>query len=205
MRRRGIPGRVCRRSPERTAETPCRTGDADHPRVDSHRPLARGEDEAVAVRQQRRGAARLCARTLLDEEELAAGVVDARFAEVDHDLQRKHQVAVEIPVQRVPVALAVLEQDRGRLLLTCLVAHVQPVVEVVGPGWRAAQLGPPVPGDRQQPRVQRLLERLDRLGIGLLEVPVLALAEPVSGACRSSRGTGGRRDRALGSSRPRPW
>src|SRR4051794_15147904 len=107
-------------------------------------------------------------------------MVDAGFAEVDHHLKRKHQVAVQVSMQRVPVALAVPEQDGRRLLLTRVVAHVQPLVEVVRPGRRAAQLRPPVPGDRQQPRVERLLERFDGLGIRLLKVPVLALAEPVS-------------------------
>src|ERR1700730_13623993 len=146
----------------------------------THRPFTRREDEAVAEWQQCRGAARLCARTLLDEQELTAGVVDTRFAEVDHDLQRKHQVAVEIPMQRVPVTLAVLEQDRGRLGLAGRMADAQPIVEVVGPRGPPAQFGPPFPGDRQQSRVQRLLERLDRLWIRLLEVPVLTFAEPVS-------------------------
>src|SRR5262245_64761533 len=105
--------------------------------------LARGEDEAVAERKHRRGSAGLRSRTLLDEQELASGVVDARFAEIDDDLEWKHQVAVEISMQGVPVALAVPEQDRGRLLLSGVVAHIQPVVEGVGPGCGSTQLGPP--------------------------------------------------------------
>jgi Activator of Hsp90 ATPase homolog 1-like protein len=39
--------------------------------------------------------------------DLAGGVSFSR----DHDLQREHQVAIELTVQRVPIALAVLEQD----------------------------------------------------------------------------------------------
>src|SRR5215472_14157047 len=58
-------------------------------------------------------------------------------------------------------------------------AHLQPLVERVRPGSRAAELGPPVPGYRQQPRVQSLLQPLDGLRVRGPEVPVLALTEPV--------------------------
>ena len=52
-------------------------------------------------------------------------------------------------------------------------ADVQPLVEAVRPGRIPAQSRPPVPGDRQQPRVQRLLEVLDRLRIRRVEIAVL--------------------------------
>ena len=144
-------------------------GDADQPRVDRT-----GRSRVVKTKPWPSGSSvdvpRDWARgPLFDEQELTAGVVDARLAEVDDDLQRKHQLAVQIPMERVPVTLAVLEQDRGRLLLARRVTHVQPLVEVVGPRGPPAELGPPVPRDRQQPGVQRLLECFDRLGVRLLE------------------------------------
>src|ERR1700734_77803 len=52
-------------------------------------------------------------------------------------------------------------------------ADVQPLVEAVRPGRLAAELGPPIAGDRQQPRIQRLLELLDRLRVGSAEIAVL--------------------------------
>jgi hypothetical protein len=133
----------------------------------------------VSVREQRGGAAGLGAGALLEEQELAPGVVDARLVQVDDHLQREHEVAVEITVQRVPVTLAVPEQGGGRLALAGVVAHPQPLVQGVRPRGGAAEPGVPVAGDRHQPGVERLLEALDRLGVGGLEVAVLALAETV--------------------------
>ena len=67
---------------------------------------------AVTLCEERGGAARLRPWALLDQQELAAGVVDAGLVEVDHDLQREHHVAVQVAVQRVPVAGPVAQQDR---------------------------------------------------------------------------------------------
>ncbi len=167
------------RCPERTTETPCRTGAADQPRCGSHRAIAGGEDQPVSVRDDGRRAPRLRPRALLVEQELAAGVIDPRTAQVDHDLQREDQLAVEVTVQRVPVAGAVLEQDRRGLGLPGLVTHRQPLVEVLRPRRRPAEPGPPVAGDRQQPRVERLLQFDDSGRERLGEVAVLAGAEAV--------------------------
>src|SRR6266566_1132475 len=147
----------------------------------SHWPLAGGEDQPAPLRDEGGGRAGLGTWPLLAEQELAAGVVFAGVAEVDHDLQWEHELAVEVAVQRVPAALLVAEQDRGRLRLPGGMAHVQPFVQGVRPGRLAAQLAPPVTGDRQQLRVQRLLQAGDRVRERLGEVLVLALAEPVAG------------------------
>ena len=57
-----------------------------------------------------------CARgRLFEQQELAAGVVEAGFAQVDDDLPGEHEFAVQVTVQRVPVPFAVSEQDRRRL------------------------------------------------------------------------------------------
>lgn len=37
----------------------------------------------------------------LEEQELSAGVVDAGVAEVDHDLEREHELAVKIPAEQL--------------------------------------------------------------------------------------------------------
>ena len=52
----------------------------------SDRPIPGREQVSVSVRQQRGGAARLRPRALLEEQELAPGVVDARLVQVDDDL-----------------------------------------------------------------------------------------------------------------------
>jgi hypothetical protein len=61
---------------------------------------------ATAVR------ARLAARALLEEQQLAALVVAAGLRERNDDLQRKRQGAVEILVQAVVVAGVVAQQQR---------------------------------------------------------------------------------------------
>ena len=61
--------------------------------------------------------AALRARALLQQHELAALVVDARLREHGEDLEREVDVAVEVLVQRVPVALAVAQDQRRRALL----------------------------------------------------------------------------------------
>src|SRR5262249_52968724 len=60
----------------------------------AHGPLARGEDERAALREHERGRARLRARALLDEDELAAREVLAWPIEGDDDLEREDELAV---------------------------------------------------------------------------------------------------------------
>ncbi|CKS59285.1 Uncharacterised protein [Mycobacterium tuberculosis] len=52
----------------------------------------------MSLRKLHCGTPGLGARPLFDKQELAAGVVGFRIAQVDHHLQRKHQLAVEILV-----------------------------------------------------------------------------------------------------------
>ena len=59
------------------------------------------------------------------------------------------------------------------------VTHFEPLVECVRPRRRAPEPGPPVPRYRQQPWIQRLFERFDRLGVRRVEVAVLASPVPV--------------------------
>jgi hypothetical protein len=102
------------------------------------------------VREQGGGAAGLRARTLFHQEEFPAGVVGPRLVQVDDDLEREDEVAVEVAVQGVPVPGPVAEEDRGRPGLARVVAHSQPFVERVRPWGAAAEPGVPVAGDRQR-------------------------------------------------------
>ena len=89
---------------------------------------------AVALREGERGGPGLGPRALLDQHELAAGVVDAGAVEADHDLEGEHQLAVEVAVQGVPVAGAVAQQQGRGPGLAGGVAGVEPVAQRVGPG-----------------------------------------------------------------------
>ena len=123
----------------------------------------------MPVRKQCRGAPGLRAGALLEEQEFSSAMVDPRFAQVDHDLQREDEVSVEVAVQGVPVPLDVAQQDRRRLVLPGVVAHAQPFVQRVRPRGGAAELRVPVAGDRQQPGVQCLLEPFTGSGYGTLK------------------------------------
>jgi hypothetical protein len=51
------------------------------------------------------------AGSLLDEQELTAGVVGALLVQADDDLEGEDQVAEQVAVQRVPVPGPVAQQD----------------------------------------------------------------------------------------------
>jgi hypothetical protein len=87
----------------------------------AHRVMHR-KDHRLALGQRNDLGARLHARALLGEHELAAGKVGAGPRQQQRDLQRKDVLAVEILVQAVVVAFAVLQQERRRPRLPGLVA-----------------------------------------------------------------------------------
>src|ERR1700722_704116 len=99
--------------------------DAISPARPLHRPLAHREDDAVALRKRRDLRARLHARPLLGQYELAAGEVMARLGEQDRELQRKEMLAVHVLMQAIVVAGAVAQQKRRRPFLTRLMAARQ--------------------------------------------------------------------------------
>ena len=87
-----------------------------------------GDDGSVAIRENEHCAAprpenlgsALCSRALLDEHELAARIVRVRFAKEERQLEWEGNLAVEILVQRVKIADAVFEDERGRPFLSVL-------------------------------------------------------------------------------------
>jgi hypothetical protein len=79
--------------------------------------VARGEEQERAALEVDDVGARLRARALLEQDELAALEVLARAVEHGHDLQREGDVAVDVLVQRVVAALAVAQDQRRRALL----------------------------------------------------------------------------------------
>ena len=141
--------------------------------------LGREDQERAARRAQHVGAA-LRARPLLEQHELAARVV-VLVGEHRHDLEREVDVAVEVLVQRVPVALAVAEDQRRRPLLPGGAAALEQLLVLgrKGVGGAAQPLRPAV-GDRRQVAVEARAQRRDRLGERVVEVAVAAVAEAVA-------------------------
>jgi hypothetical protein len=69
------------------------------------------KDDGFALMQLDDGGARLHAGALLGEDELAAGEVACGFAEQEGYLQGEDEIAVEVLVEAVIVALAVLQEQ----------------------------------------------------------------------------------------------
>ena len=106
-----------KRSPLRRLATPWRIADAVPAARALHRPLVDREHHRVALPQRHDLAARLHARALLDQQELAAVKSAPGWLSRTVDLQREHELAVEILVQAVVVARPVAQQQRRRPLL----------------------------------------------------------------------------------------
>ena len=62
------------------------------------RPVPGGEDQGLAPADDGGGGAGLGPHPVFDHQELAAGVVDARFVEADDDLEGEDQIAVQVAV-----------------------------------------------------------------------------------------------------------
>src|SRR5262245_56775562 len=77
-----------------------------------HGPQGVREDDRLAEAETDRGAARLHARALLGEQELAARVLLALARQHDRDLEREGERAVDVLVEAVVVAGLVVEQER---------------------------------------------------------------------------------------------
>src|SRR3989442_12798646 len=87
-----------------------------------HRPMTDRKDHAAATFERQDFSPRLHSRPLLGQHELAAREVVAGLGEQKRDLQRKHMFSVEILVQAVVVAFAVLQHQRRSLGLSGLLA-----------------------------------------------------------------------------------
>src|SRR6267143_7282168 len=115
-----------------------------------NRPVPGGEDQGLSLSDGGGGAAGLRAQALLDGEELTACVIHAGPVEADDHLERKDELAVEVAMQRIPVARPVPEQQRCGAGLPGQVTLSEPVVEVVRPRRRLPEPSGPFPGDRHQ-------------------------------------------------------
>jgi hypothetical protein len=83
-----------------------------------------GEDDGFALMKLNDGDAGLHAGALLGEDELAAGEVVRGVAEQEGYLQGKDELAVEVLVEAVIVALAVLQKQRRWAGLASAVAEL---------------------------------------------------------------------------------
>src|SRR5579872_1322032 len=84
----------------------------------THWTEARREDHDLSLFHDECFTARLCPRPVLNQEKLAAFVLDAGATEEAGHLQREHELAIEILMERIPSPGAVRQHQRRRLGLT---------------------------------------------------------------------------------------
>src|SRR5215471_21317283 len=97
-----------------------------------NRAVAVGENEGLALLEADCSAARLCARTLLDKEQLAAGECLSAAAEETRHLERESDFTIEVLMHAVIPARLVIEDQRSRFALAVFSADLQEGFEGVG-------------------------------------------------------------------------
>src|SRR5262245_9320473 len=86
-----------------------------------HWPIVDGKGDSIALPQRRYLGPALHARALLGQHELAAAKVASRLRKQDRHLDRKGEIPIEILMQAIEIARAILQQQRRRPALTRLV------------------------------------------------------------------------------------
>src|SRR5579864_389214 len=86
------------------------------------RPMIHGKGNRIALPERNHLRARLHARPLLGQHELAALEVAPRLGQQERDLQRKDVLAIEVLMQAIVVAFLILQQQRRRPLLPRVMA-----------------------------------------------------------------------------------
>ena len=153
---------------------------AENPRRALHRPMMHGKGHRVALTQRHHLGARLHARPLLGQHEFAAGEIAARFRQQDRDLQREHMLAIEVLMQAIVVAFAVLQQQRRRAGLPGGVAALQESVVAFGIADVDAHRLVPAIGDAGKLRIQRRAQLRDQVRQRIGKILVLAAAKAVA-------------------------
>src|SRR5262245_10944365 len=89
-----------------------------------NRTVANGECYRVALSQRNNFGFALHARTLLDNDKLSSIEIASRFGKQNRNLKRKNEISVHVLMQAIKVALHVLQKQRGRSVLTLIVAFL---------------------------------------------------------------------------------
>jgi hypothetical protein len=100
---------VCR-WPEHTRLTPCRRFTRYTPRVPCTGPTMDCDHGRIALTQRQHHRSRLHSRPLLGHHELAAGEIATGLGQQDGNLQREDVLTIEILMETVVIACAVLQQ-----------------------------------------------------------------------------------------------
>src|SRR5665213_1068291 len=144
------------------------------------RPVMHSKSHRIALRQRHHFRPRLHARPLLRQHEFAAGEISSRFRQQDRDLQREYVFTVEILMQAIVVAFAILQQQRRRPLLAGGMATPEEGIVTLGIADIDAHRLVPAIGDLAQPPIQRRPQFRDQGRQRIGKILVLAAPETVS-------------------------
>src|SRR6185437_14555753 len=125
--------------------------------------LAHGEHDHIALLERNDVWPRLHPRALLGHHELPTLEVRSARGQQDRGLERKHMLAVEILVQAVVVATAVLQQQGCRPALTGIVASLEELRMAPRKARVDAHRLVPAVRDRHEVRIKRRAQGCDRL------------------------------------------
>ena len=111
------------------------------------------KNHRIALGERHHFGAALHARALFGQHEFAAGEILAGLGQQDRHLQRKGEIAIEILMQAIKIAGAVLEKQRRRSRLAVFVARLEESGVVGGIALSNTHALVPVVGDAGQPGV----------------------------------------------------
>ena len=137
-------------------------------------PVVHRKDDALALMQLYDLGSGLHARPLLGENERAAGEILHRIRQQERNLQREYERAINVLMEAVVVAFAILEQKRRRLGLS---RAVTPLEELCMAVWKIgldAKRSTPSIGDPGQWRVKRVAQCGNRFRQWIGEIFIFA-------------------------------
>ena len=175
--------RIVEDQPERvptTAEQAADTMAHIHP-IGSARalnwPVVHRKDDALALMQLYDLGSGLHARPLLGENERAAGEILHRIRQQERNLQREYERAINVLMEAVVIAFAILEQKRRRLGLSRAMTSPEKFCMAVRKiGLDAKRLAPSI-GDPGQWRVERRAQCGNRFRQWVGEISIFAPPE----------------------------
>src|SRR5215475_2972447 len=138
------------------------------------------EDDAVPLPERHHFNARLLARSLLREHEFTAREVVSWHRQEEGDLQREDMLAIEILMQAVVIALAIVQEERRWPGLAGAVTPLKKYRMLSRIAHVDAQSLVPAICDVGQRRIQRIAQAGDHCGQRIGKVLVLAASETVT-------------------------
>lgn len=135
------------------------------------------ERYSIALLERYNLYARLHTWTLFGQHKLAAGKIVVRRGEQDGDLNRENMLSVEILMKAVVIAFAVLEEQRRRPMLSCVMAALNEFSVSFGIAHVDVHCRIPAVGYRREMRIQRSTKFLNDLWQRIAEIFVLAAPE----------------------------